>query len=877
MPASASRNSLNALQTLTVGERTYGYFSLKAAEHTLGDLSHLPCCMRILLENLLRFEDEEYSTQDDMRALTAYHALHKNIPTISFHPSRFLIDDTTALSTLSDLASFQEELGRHELTKESFETNGPIDIVVSTTIGRPERLAERYDFIKWGEKNLPNMHAIPPGHGPSNHINLNVLGSVVRQTTMEGVEYPIVVPDTILGTDRFFSAINGASILGWNTDPLEIQSLILGNTSRLTMPGVIGLKLMGKIHKGTSPTDIAIAIAAFISKSKPSGKIVEFYGPGLDHLSVHDRAIIARMIGEIGALCGSFPIDTATLNHLTLLGQGPEHLALVEAYAREQGLWRETSAHDGQREPTFTQQLEFSLDAVRPCLSKPRPANVIPIADTTTGFLQRHPAPSLLADPLATVKHGDVILAILSSHETATHPQELLLTGMIARKAARLGLRVKPWVRCLFNDTSPVSLSLLERTGLKQDLEAVGFHFLQDQDTSATSLVQESVEKAVLKNKITPCTIASVPQHEDFQITSFHASHFIASPLLVIGYALAGTLLTDLNLKPLATNNDGKPITLKELLPTTAELNALIEKVPLPPLYATLKESLNTGSSFWQQRPAPKEEAYSWDSQSLFIKKTPILANFELKVPKLRDVKNARLLALYGNDVPASAIAPLGTIAPNSPAAHYLASRNMPEGVTSQYGSFTGNYDVMIRGAFSNPALQNGLLPPGSSSFGLTVHMPSGSPMTIFDAAENYRKENTPYIIVAGKNLGHGVHQEWAAKATRFLGVNIVLAESFAPMFRVNLLRLGVLPLQIKQGLTLEDLKLDGKETLSIAGIADMDRPPCEVMLTIEHPDTVERFMVHCDIKTPQELDMFRNGSLWAYTLRSLVLPPSHA
>lgn len=870
MHQAPSRNSLNALQTLTVGDKSYTYFSLKAAEHTLGDLSHLPCCMRILLENLLRHEDDQYSTQDDMRALTAYHALHKNIPTVSFHPSRFLIDDKAALSTLTDLAALKEEMDKNGLAQTDFETDYPLDIVIEASTEPLENQAEHLGLIKWAEKNLPHIRVIPPGHGPSNHIGLHALGDVVKTIQKEGQDTPLVVPDTVLGTGRFFSAINGLGILGWNTDPMEIQSLILGNTSRLALPGVMGVKLTGKIHKSGTTNDLALTIAAFLTKSKPSGKIVEFYGPGLDHLSLHDRAVIARLVGEVGALCCYFPIDATTVTHLGLVGCAPDHIALVEAYAKQQGFWREQGAHD-QKEATFTIQMDFPLDSVRPCLGEITRTTVVPLADTVTSFEQRYPAPPLLADPLATVKHGDVVLAILSSFEAATPPQELLMAGLVARKADRLGLRVKPWVRCFFNDQSPVSLALLERTGLKKDLEAIGFHFPQKQARQDQPLIQESVEKAVIKNKITTCAIASIPQHEEYQITAFTAVNFITASPLVVGYALAGSLLLDLNTKPLATSADGKPVFLKELWPSAAEIHALLEASPLAPLYVGLRERLLTQPADWASLPATTEGLFEWKDASYLIRKPPQLAAFERRPPAPRDIKNARALAIFGDDVAASVLAPSGSIDSNSPAGHYLASRNAPLSCFTTFGTKTGNFEIMIRGAMTNPALKNALVPPHSSSSGLTVHVPSNTPMTFFDAAQKYQQESVPTTIIGGKNFGHGVQQEWATKVIRFLGVSFVIAESFAPMFRVNLLRLGVLPLHLKQGISLTDLQLTGTETLHVAGITEMERPPCEVMLTIERSDGVERYMVHCGIKTMEELEMFRNGSLWAHTLRGLL------
>ncbi|MDD3181656.1 MAG: aconitase family protein, partial [Alphaproteobacteria bacterium] len=595
----------------------------------------------------------------------------------------------------------------------------------------------------------------------------------------------------------------------------------------------------------------------------------------LDHLSVPDRAIIARMIYKTGALCCYFPIDSTTLTHLALIGQDEQHIALVEAYAKAQGLWRENWPHDVQHEPTFTVAAELALDSIRSCLGGPNSVNrPVSLAEASGAFEKKFPSATSFLDPLAPIKHGDIALAVVSPREVATHPHELVLAGLVARRAAHLGLKVKPWVRALFDDMSPVSALFLEKSGLKRDLEAIGFIITLNGETTAQKLphINEDLEKKILQNKLTVCSITSAPQLGIPEIDTVEYAKFIATPPLVIAYALAGSILLDINTKPLGNNKDGKSILLKELWPTMAEINAVYEASPFAALYATLKETLYSGSTAWEQTPEPSEPTFAWNDQSCVVRKPPILDGYNAKkTQRAQNIKNARVLALFGDNIEASAIAPYGPIAPNSPAGYYLMARNVPPETFLTYETKTGNYEVMVRGAFSHPSLKNALLPNDSSSTGETIHATTKSQMTIFDATERYQREGTPYTIIAGKDFGRGLGQDWAAKVIRFLNIRVVIAESFDPMFRINLIRLGVLPLRIKQGVSISDLKLTGEETLSFAGIQEMGRPPCEAMMTIEHKDTVERYMVHCDIRTTEGLEMLNNGSIWAATLRSLL------
>jgi len=870
MSTSSSRNSLNTHEALVVGTNVYTYYSIKAAEQTLGDLAHLPVCMRLLLENLLRHENDITITVEDMRSLTAFHALHKNTPSFIYSPCRILMDDETGVSVLTDLASWQTTAQNAAKIPPSLTLECSVDIVVNQMNAAVDRNADRGALLKWGEQNLRDVRVIPPGNGPSNQINLDALTPVVQIKHEIGNEVPIVVPDSVFGTDSRLLVVNSLGVLGWNVDALEIEGLLLGYPTPLSLPGVIGVKLTGKLHKGTSVTDVALAVAKVLSQNQGAGKIVEFFGSGLDHLSVPDRAIIASLAHECGARCAFFPIDALTLEHLTLTGYNADHVALVEAYTKAQGFWRDDTPHGTKTEPTFTLRFELSLDSIRPALGGPNSAYSLGLLnDVAALFAQSFPPPPSI-DPLALIKHGDILVASLSSCSNTAHPIEMAIAGLLARNAAAHGLKVKPWVKTILACASPVVTTFMKTSGLLADLESIGFtpNTEASHACGTVAAINETIAQTITKNKITVCSLSTgtaLPLHPLAQ------ANYIASPALVVAYAIAGTTQTDLSTKPLGTSKEGRPVLLKDLWPSTNDINVLLDTVPLRPLYQEFKKKLLEGTPAWQQIQPETTQGFSWNPASTLVRDPPYLLGFSAATPKIENIKNAHILFLLGNHIQADTLAPVGVISPDSPAGYYLAAQNDAADSLKTFGLYTGNFEVMVRGALMGKGLQNDFFPANESAAGLTLHVPSQTTLSVFDAAQRYANEKTPLVLFAGQQLGIGHGQEWAAKSLRALGIRVVICEGFDSVFRLNLIRMGILPLQLKSGISLSELKLSGHERVNFAGIPEINRPHSEVMMTIEHKDEVERYMVLCRLDTVEELSMFAHGSLLAASLRILL------
>lgn len=872
MPLISSRNSLNCLDTLMVGERSYAFYNVKAAEKTLGDLSHLSCCLRVLLENFLRFEDDQTVTLEDMRTLTAFHALRKGLPSLPFRPTRVLLARHAAVSTLADLANLRDALAERNQAPAAFKTACPFDMVADD--GRPERSVHTGDakeidrLLLWGKQAFPDVRLVPPGKGTCSQVNMDSLSRVVQIVGSDSSGNPLVVPDTVLGVGEHLPIAGSLGLWMWPADVLDIESVLLGAPALLSLPGLIGMKLTGKFHKSVTTTDIALNLAKAFYQKNGAGKIVEFYGPGLDALSIADRALIASFIRRAGALSVFFPIDGQTLLYLSQKGENPAHIALVEAYAKAQGLWREPGAHDQNEATSFTDNLEVALDSIHPCLGGPLTINQTPsLPDVPESFAKAFPSPvSALKDPLEAVRRGDVVLAALNAERDFIHPGELVIAGLVARKARALGLTVKPWVRAEMNIPDPALKNYLTQTGLWEDLEMIGFRPISSPIQSLA--LQEAVTAALQKNKYPVCAIVSGAHRIESPLHPACAATYTAAPGLVVAYALSGSLSAATTAsKTIAQKTGGESVMLKEIWPSAAEIEALAEMKPLESSLKLARNVLFEGDESWRDIAVESVPLFSWNPQSTAVKRPSSLAVCPPQPPALNDIKGARVLAVFGNDALAAQMAPSGPIAQNAPASHFLMSHGLAPDLFGSFEERTGNEEVMVRGAFSAPGLVNALLPEGPA--GLTRHATTASPLTFFDAAQRYRQDRVPLVIAAGQNYGAGRGQEWAAKATKALGVSIVIAESFAPEHRLNLIRVGLLPLQLKQGVALADLKLTGNETLSFAGLTEIISPPIEIMVTIDHADNVERYMLLCRLDTEDEVITYRHGSFLAEALRT--------
>ncbi|MFA6280254.1 MAG: aconitase family protein [Bdellovibrionales bacterium] len=851
---SSSLNTLHSYDTLRVGEKTYGYYNLKAAENTLGSLSHLPRFFLILLENLLRHEDTLHVTIDDIRSLTALHALQKSQPKIVFHPSRLAMDDDEGVSALADIASLAGTLAANQSeTTTPIASAYPLDIVITQEPALIDQNTERYKLLKWAEKNLTAIHLTPPQGNEETQRTLSSLTSTIRIMAGVAMEEDLVFPETILGTQRDIPVLGHKGVLGWPTGVLEIESLMLGQPMKLVVPPLIGVKITGKPHKGVGTTDIALTIMLLLHRGEAEGKVIEFFGSGLDYLSLSDRATIALMAEQQeGVLTTLFPIDAATITHRNQTGQDPDRTALIEAYARAQGLWRE-GGDDSAQDPTFNTFIELDLDSIRPVVRFCDSARtVLPLSEVAPFFDKTVSPPSGSYDPLAPIKHGDILLAALSSVSSPPHPTEMVIAALLAREAKEKGLVIKPWVRPLMAPLPPRLASFLRETGLQEALDTFGFRqndaYAQSQSQAPLSL---PILSAIKEKNLTTCTVGTEALLANASpLRQASAVNLIASPALVIAYALAGNLTSDLIAKPLGMGTDGKPVTLKDIWPSAAKINAYCETMPPHALTEPPPASPPLPLAAWQAIQPPEGNTFPWQDFSSTLKEPPTLQGFTKEPIKKTNIIDARIVALWGDGVQASWIGPdrmnSSTIAP------------------------TGHFEKMLVGAFQHPSLNNKML-PDNSPVGMTLHGPTGLTMTIGEAAKRYSLDKTPMVIIAGSDFGKGAGQEWAAKAIRFTGVTVVIAQSYNPAFCHNLIRMGILPLQLKTNMALADINLTGKETISLVGIPELTTPRSEVMMTVDRGSDIDRYMLNSRLNEPEDRALYEQGSLLALAARTLI------
>ncbi|MDD2326532.1 MAG: aconitase family protein [Alphaproteobacteria bacterium] len=870
MSPATSKNTLDTYDTLIIGDKTYGYFKIQKAEATLGPLGHLPCCMRVLLENTLRHENDTTATLEDMRAIVAFETIQRNTPVITFAPQRLLLDDPTGLSAMADFAALRDLMTERKGESTGANSLCPTTIVVENAPPPPtDPNRERFAFLKWAQNTFTNLTVVPPHKGWVNQINLDALAQVVVSTQDDEVDETILVPDSVLGTNPQMALSGSCGVLGWGIDTLEAEAIMLGERLSLYLPQVIGIKITGKLHKGTQITDMALALSHALQQAGCAGKFVEFFGNGLDHLTVKDRAVLARFAMEAGSAATMFPIDAQVIEHLTMTGATPLQIAITETYAKAQGLWREQGSHDTF---SYSTMIEFPVEGLRPLVRPTLAIQPIALGDAKAFFEKRFPRPPEKNDPLAILRHGDVIWADIGSHDGVIHAQELLAAAMVARKALARGLKIKPWVRAFIKGTSSVGESLLAQTGLLDDIKALGFQFFGAGGQVTPSPIPPPVEEAIRSKNIAVCSLVTSAPLTEVYPASLCKISYIMPPSLIVIYAIAGTVLIDPMSQAIATDKEGHPVMLKELLPTTGEINAMAEKVPLAPIYQTLRENLLKGNEEWDAIKTHASAQYPWRLKSTWIKKPPFLDSAPQLPRPLKNCTSGKILAIYGDNVPATTMAPEGLIPPQSSAGRYLTEQGDNPDSLGPYLWRTGNHDAMTRGAFAGKGLINALLPvPNRSETGLTLHNADPSPIPFFDAASLYNDKNTPTFVAGGKNFGCGRLQEWAVKSLRLQNVYAVLAESFDPSFRKNLLRVGVLPLQLKSGITVTDLNLSGEEFIHLAGLPDIEQIPGQVMMTIDRSDGVERYMLLCRIDTAEEMAMYRYGSMWAMALISLA------
>ncbi|HZD25429.1 MAG TPA: aconitate hydratase AcnA, partial [Alphaproteobacteria bacterium] len=740
-----------------------------------------------------------------------------------------------------------------------------------------ERNGERYRFLRWGQEAFDNFRVVPPGTGICHQVNLEYLAQVVWSSENGGRQ--IAYPDTLVGTDSHTTMVNGLAVLGWGVGGIEAEAAMLGQPVSMLIPEVVGFKLTGALKEGTTATDLVLTVTQMLRQKGVVGKFVEFFGPGLDHLPLTDRATIANMAPEYGATCGFFPVDAETLRYLEFTGRAPERVKLVEAYAKAQGMFRES----GTADPVFTDTLELDLSTVEPSLAGPkRPQDRVALSDASTAFAAAASEIEKTADLSEKIAvsgedyrigSGDVVIAAITSCTNTSNPSVLMAAGLLAKKAVEKGLSRKPWVKTSLAPGSQVVTDYLAATGLQEPLDALGFNIVGYGCTTCignSGPLDEPISEAINENKLVAVSVLSGNRNFEGRVNPDVRANYLASPPLVVAYALAGSMNVDITTEPLGTGSDGKPVYLKDIWPSPQEVAETIRQFLTPAMFRQRYDNVFEGPAEWQKVKARDTLTYDWDAVSTYVKLPPYFEDMAAEAGGFSDVTGARELALLGDSVTTDHISPAGNIAEASPAGHYLVERQVPAREFNSYGARRGNHEVMMRGTFANIRIRNEMAP--GTEGGVTKHRPSGDVMPIYDAAMRYQEEGVPLVVVAGKEYGTGSSRDWAAKGTRLLGVKAVIAESFERIHRSNLVGMGVLPLQFKDGDTRKSLNLEGTETFDLTGLKDGITPRMDVACTIHYADGSSREVaLTCRIDTEDEVEYYRHGGILPYVLRNLM------
>ncbi|HET9882930.1 MAG TPA: aconitate hydratase AcnA [Candidatus Binatia bacterium] len=889
-------DSFGTRKVLRVGDRGYDIFRLDLLEKAgFQNISRLPVSLKVLLENLLRQEDNHHVTKGDIEALANWNPNVKSEKEIAFMPARVLMQDLTGVPAVVDLAAMREAMKRLGGDPKKINPLAPVDLVIDHSVqvdfyGSADALhknseiefkrnVERYAFLRWGQTAFDNFRLIPPDTGICHQVNLEYLAPVVFRAQKDGAQF--AYPDTVVGTDSHTTMINGLGVVGWGVGGIEAEAALLGQPIIMLIPEVIGFKLHGKLPEGATATDLVLTVVQMLRKKGVVEKFVEFYGAGLSSLSLADRATIGNMGPEYGATIGYFPIDDETLRYLELTGRDRHLINLVESYAKEQGMFRTDSSPD----PMFTDSLELDLATVVPSLSGPRrPQDRIPLTESKKSF--KEALPSLMKDgdvnKTVTVQnngdkfaltHGSVVISAITSCTNTSNPSVMIGAGLLAKKAAEKGLASKPWVKTSLAPGSKVVTEYLKDSGLLSYLEAIGFHLVGYGCTTCignSGPLPEPVVNAIQEGDLVAAAVLSGNRNFEGRIHPNVRANYLASPPLVVAYALAGSMDTDLYNEPLGNDLEGKPVYLRDIWPTPQEVQETMRKSVRSEMFRKEYSQATEGDEQWKNMPVPQGELFRWDPQSTYVREAPYFDGMSRTPAELKEIKGARVLALLGDSVTTDHISPAGSIERNGPAARYLTNNDVLPKDFNQYGARRGNHEVMMRGTFANIRLKN-MLAPGTEG-GVTVHLPDKKQMSIYDAAMQYQKEVIPLIVVAGKEYGSGSSRDWAAKGPRLLGVKAVIAESYERIHRSNLIGMGIVPLQFKPGENLKYYKLTGFETFEIVGIsAGLNlRQTLTVRATTDDGE-VQEFTVICRIDTPAELEYYRHGGILEFVLRQLL------
>jgi len=893
MTVTVGKDTAKTRKSLKIGDKTIAYYSIKAAEEAgLGDFSKLPAALKVVLENLLRFEDNGFSVStDDIRAFSDWAKNGgKNPREIAYRPARVLMQDFTGVPAVVDLAAMRDGIVALGGDAEQINPLNPVDLVIDHSVmidefGNPrafqmnvdreyERNMERYQFLKWGQGAFNNFRVVPPGTGICHQVNLEYLAQTVWTDTDQNGE-EVAYPDTLVGTDSHTTMVNGLAVLGWGVGGIEAEAAMLGQPVSMLIPEVVGFELTGEMMEGTTGTDLVLKVVEMLRELGVVGKFVEFYGEGLDRLPLADRATIANMAPEYGATCGFFPIDGETLRYLRNTGRDEDRIALVEAYAKENGFWR-----DENYAPIYTITLHLDMATIVPAISGPkRPQDYVALTDAKAAF--RKEMEDTFKRPLGkevavageayTMESGKVVIASITSCTNTSNPYVMIGAGLVARKAAALGLDRKPWVKTSLAPGSKVVSEYLEAAGLQDDLDKIGFNLVGYGCTTCignSGPIQKELSEAIAEGDLVATSVLSGNRNFEGRISPDVRANYLASPPLVVAYALAGTMDIDLSSEAIGQDQDGNDVFLKDIWPTSAEINALVEQTVTREAFISKYADVFKGDEKWQAVETTDSLTYDWPAASTYVQNPPYFQGMGAQAGKISDVVNAKVLAVLGDMITTDHISPAGSFKDTTPAGQYLLDRQVPVREFNSYGSRRGNHEVMMRGTFANIRIKNEMLDGVEGGY---TKGPDGTQTSIFDASMAHQAAGTPLVIFGGVQYGAGSSRDWAAKGTALLGVKAVIAESFERIHRSNLVGMGVIPFEFTGGDTRKSLGLTGEETVTIEGLEGV-QPLQEVPAKIEMADgSVKEITLKCRIDTAVEIDYIENGGVLHYVLRNLA------
>ena len=882
------------METLTAGQHTYHFFSLALAAERWGNIDALPKSLKVLFENVLRFYDGDSVGDDDLRALVAWQVSTHGDREIAYRPARVLMQDFTGVPAVVDLAAMRDAVRRLGGDVDKVNPRAPVDLVIDHSVtvdhfGEQNALEEntrlemmrnheRYAFLRWGQKAFRHFSVVPPGTGICHQVNLEYLAKTVW-FEQDG-EQRIAYPDTLVGTDSHTTMVNGLGVLGWGVGGIEAEAAMLGQPISMLIPDVVGFKLTGRLREGITATDLVLTVTQMLRKHGVVGKFVEFYGDGLAHLPLADRATLGNMAPEYGATCGFFPVDEVTLDYLRLTNRSEEQIALVESYSKRQGLWRNPGD-----EPRFSSQLELDMAKVETSLAGPkRPQDRVALADVPAAFqasreldLNTH-SPSQNTSPQFTLagetqalREGAVVIAAITSCTNTSNPNVLMTAGLLARNAVARGLRTRPWVKTSLAPGSRVVTEYLARAGLTEALDRLGFNLVGYGCTTCignSGPLPAPIEAAIRQGDLTVGAVLSGNRNFEGRIHPLVKTNWLASPPLVVAYALAGNMTVDLSRDPLGEDDKGQPVYLRDIWPSAKEVADAVQLVSSD-MFRREYAEVFSGTAEWQGIAVGNEPTYRWPADSTYIRQTPFFNTMQIAPEPVKDIHNARILAILGDSVTTDHISPAGNIKADSPAGRYLQAHGVEPDAFNSYGSRRGNHEVMMRGTFANIRIRNEMVP--GKEGGYTRHIPSQDVLAIYDAAMRYQQEQVPLAVIAGKEYGSGSSRDWAAKGPCLLGVRVVIAETFERIHRSNLIGMGILPLEFPAGVTRKTLGLNGGERIDIAGLTDL-QPGSTVAVTITSDEReTQTVNTRCRIDTGNELTYFRHGGILHYVIRNML------